>query len=110
MWPINFGFVITALSFLIRPHLRPFWNFLGPLRLFLGLGAIFLLGVRFNKFLRSIRLLILVWNYSPIFFLNSALFGAFLDLFVSFGAIFWGWGHVQKVFLNLLTQTINSYF
>ena len=52
----------------------------------------------------------LFWKYSPIFlFFIRKKFGPFCTFWVLRG-YFWGWGQVQKLFWDQLTQTNNFYF
>ena len=115
MQTINFCFGSTALSFCFK-----FSRILGLFSLFesfgvffLSVGAIFGVEVRLENIFGTYkcRLSIFVLEVQPyLFVFHSAKFWAFFCIFWALRGYFWGWGQVQKLFWDLLTQTNNFYF
>ena len=89
------------------------WPHLGYFQPFLCLSWLFLDWIWGSKrFLKPVYVdyQFWIWNYSPICFFS---FGRFWGLFGSFWALwgyFWGWGQVQILFWDLLTQPNNFCF
>ena len=103
---------LSTLVLKVQPYLIVLiWSQLGYfLHILVLLGLFFGLGWGPKRFLTPINVdyQFWFWNYNPIFCFHSAPFGAFLDLFGSFGAIF-GVGVRSESFFGTYLHSLTTF-